>query len=367
MTTKFDPATGLYVRQPFRNPDGSLATSIPASRLDPVVLWYLNQYPLPNYLDPLQQNPATGGCLSLCNNFRGTLGSGQTTHNVSIKVDHQINEKNKLFAEWLFNPTYYQNFRLPWTGATAPVTGVGGTNPYRVINEIGALGDTYTFSPTVVNEVRVMYSRQAILPSPNPDSLVNNSGVLKEIQGLNIPVFPFVPVPNLFVGGLGAIGPVPGGWTAGLQMTDSFNVLDNLTKVLAKHTLKTGFLFRDDRTAYEYNYPTDLYFGGSLTSNSVTGVGGSGLAQFMLGAVDQGSLSGFYHSPYTSNHTWSFYFQDDYRLTKNFALNLGLRYDLYEWFREKNNAASFFDLARPTRTTPRARAQSFTWGLESPW
>ncbi len=357
MTTKFDPATGLYVRQPFLNPNGTLATSIPQSRLDPVALWYMSQYPLPNYLDPLQQNPATGGCLSLCNNFRGLLGSGQTTHNLSVKVDHEISEKNKLFVEWLFNPTYYQNFRLPWTGATAPVQGVAGTNPYRVINEIAALGNTHTFGPTLVNEVRVMYSRQALLPQPNPDSLVNNSGVLKEIQGLNIPVKPFVPVPNLFVSGFGAIGPVPGGWTAGLQMTDSFTVLDNLTKVLAKHTLKTGFLFRDDRTAYEYDYPTYLYFGGSLAANSVTGVGGSGLAQFMLGAVDQGSFTGIYHSPYTSNHTWSFYFQDDYRLTKNFTLNLGLRYDLYEWIKEKNNAASFFDFNGSNPVVPTRRGR----------
>lgn len=343
MTTKFDPATGLYARQPFRNSDGTLAAGIPASRLDPIALWYLNQYPLPNYLDPLQQNAATGGCLSLCNNFRGLLGSGQTTHNVSVKIDHQVSDKNKLFVEWLFNPTYYQNFRLPWTGATAPVQGAAGTNPYKVNNEIAALGNTHMFRPTLINEVRVMYSRQAIIPKPNPDSLVNNSGVLKEIQGLNIPVAPFVPVPNLGIGGFSTIGPVPGGWTAGLQMTDSYTVLDNLTKVLAKHTLKTGFLFRVDRTAYEYDYPTGLTFGGSLTSNAVTGVGGSGLAQFMLGAVDQGSYTGIYHSPYTSDQTWSFYFQDDYRLTKNFTLNLGIRYDMYRWIKEKNNAASYFD------------------------
>ena len=352
LTTK-PGAGGIYVRQPFLNPDGSLATSIPASRLDPVAQWYVGQYPQPNYLDPLQQNAAAGGCLDLCNNFRGLLGSSQTAHNISAKVDHLISEKNKLFVEWLFNPSYYQNFKLPWTGATAPVQGLGGTNPYRVINQIAALGNTYTFSPTLVNEARVLYSRQAILPSPNPDSLVNNSGVLQQIKGLNIPVAPYVPVPNLAVsGGFNNIGPVPGGWTAGLQMTESFTILDNLTKVLAKHTLKTGFVFRDDRTAYEYNYPTVMTFGGSLTQNWVTGLGGSGLAQFMLGAVDQGSYSGYYHSPYTSNHTWGFYFQDDYRLTRKFTLNLGIRYDLFKWIKEKNNAASFFDFNAPNPVVP---------------
>lgn len=352
MTTTYDSTTGLYVRQPFLNANGTLATSIPANRLDPVAQFYLNSYPMPNYLDPLQQNAATGGCLSLCDNFRGQEGASQTTHNVSIKVDHEINQKHKLFVEWLFNPTYYTNFRLPWTGATAQVQGISGTNPYRVNNEIAALGETFTLSPTLVNEVRVMYARQAIIPRPNPDSEVNNSGVLKEIQGLNIPVGNFVPVPTVSIGGIGAFGPVPGGWSSGLEMTDNYALLDNLTKVLAKHTLKTGFIFRDDRTAYEYNYPTGLTFNGALTANAVTGVGGSGLAQFMLGAVAQGSGGGYYHDPYTSNHTWGFYVQDDYRLTKNFSLNLGLRYDIYEWIKEKNNAASVFDFTAPNPLIP---------------
>lgn len=352
MSTKFDPTANLFRRQPFLNPDGSLATSIPANRLDPVAQFYMSQFPLPNYLDPRQQNAANGGCLNLCNNLFGVVGSGQTTHNVSIKIDHQKSEKNKLFAEWLFNPSYYKNYHLPWTGATAPVNGVAGGSPYQVGNQIAAVGATSTPTASLVNEFRFSFSRQPVLPQPNPDSLVNNSGVLQHLQGLNLPLVPpFEPVPDISIGGL--IGFGPPAWTNGLQMTEAFTLLDNVTKVMGKHTLKTGFMFRDDRTAYEDPFPVGLSFGGGLTGNSAAGgVGGSGLAQFLLGAVDQGSNSGFFHFPYTSNHTWSFYVQDDFRVTSKFTLNLGFRYDIYEWFHEKHNAGAVFNFQGPNPEVP---------------
>jgi hypothetical protein len=57
-----------------------------------------------------------GGCTIYCNNFFGDAGSSLTTHNLSTKIDHAISDKHKLFGEWLFNPSYYANFRYPWYG-----------------------------------------------------------------------------------------------------------------------------------------------------------------------------------------------------------------------------------------------------------
>ena len=75
----------------------------------------------------------------------------------------------------------------------------------------------------------------------------------------------------------------------------------------------------------------------------MTGLGGNGLAQFLLGAVDPGSGTGTYHAPYQSNDYWGFYVQDDFRITRNFTLNVGLRYDLFGWFRERYDAVANFD------------------------
>jgi len=86
-------ANGQFHRTPFLMP------VIPAGRIDPLAAFYLASYPNPNFIDPLQQG--LSGCKITCNNFIGTVGSSQTSHNISIKIDHSMSEKNKLFGEWL--------------------------------------------------------------------------------------------------------------------------------------------------------------------------------------------------------------------------------------------------------------------------
>jgi hypothetical protein len=96
-------------------------------------------------------------------------------------------------------------------------------------------------------------------------------------------------------------------------------------------------IFRKDDSWNEAAWGYNLGFGGGLTNDPVTGLGGGGLAQFLLGAVDQGSNTGTYQPPYQMNDYWGFYAQDDFRVTPNFTLNFGLRYDIFGWFREKHN------------------------------
>ena len=339
-TTTFDKSTGQYRRTAFPN------NIIPSNRIDPLAAYYLASYPAPNFVDPLQQGPS--GCGIYCNNFIGTVGSSQTTHNVSIKIDHSFSEKQKLFVEWLFNPSYYTNYRYPWNGPTAATaTGIAGAQPYRTINQIAAVGLTSAVSSSLVNEARFMFSRQNQIATPNPDSVVDNTGVLQHVQGLNFYLFPpFQIVPDITIGGgLGggypAIGPQQ--WQNAIQGVQAFTAIDNVTKILGKHTLKGGLMWRRDNNWNLAAWGYGLGFGGGLTNDPVNGNGGSGLAQFELGAVDQGSGSGTYHAPWQTNDYWGFYFQDDYRIRPNFSVNIGLRYDLFGWFRERYNDLANFN------------------------
>jgi hypothetical protein len=315
---------------------------IPPNRIDPLAAFYVSTYPAPNFVDPLQQGPS--GCGIYCDNYLGTVGSSQSTHNFSLKIDHVLSPAHKLFAEWLFNPSYYTNFRYPWDGPTAVTsTGIAGAQPYRTINQIFALGLTSTLSPTLVNEARASFSRQSQIAVPNPNSVTANNEVMQRVQGLNFYLYtPFQPVPTIGIGGFASVGPQQ--WQNGIQGTQAFTVLDNVTKILGSHTLKTGLMFRRDNEwdlgAWGYN----LNFGGALTNDPVNGLGGAGLAQFLLGAVDQGSGSGTYHGPYQTNTYWGFYVQDEYRVTPKLTVNVGLRYDIFGWIRERYNDIANFDL-----------------------
>ena len=338
-------AAGLFHRTPFTTP------VIPADRIDPLAAFYASSYPDPNFVDPLQQG--ANGCGIYCNNFLGSVGSSQTTHNISVKIDHSAGEKHKLFAEWLFNPSYYGNYKYPWNGPTAQTqAGVAGAEPYRTINQIFALGLTSAFTPTLVNEARGMFSRQMILATPNPNSVTGNDAVLQHVQGLNFYLFPpFQIVPTVSIGGIGGFGPQQ--WQNAIHGTQAYTFLDNVTKILGNHTLKGGVTFRRDNNAYLGAWGYNLGFEGSLTDDPVTGSGGTGLAQFLLGATDQvGTSTGTFHAPWQSSDTWGAYIQDDYRISSNFSLNIGLRYDVFGWFRERYNDLANFDFSGTNPDVP---------------
>lgn len=255
---------------------------------------------------------------------------------MSVKADHRFNEKSALFVEYLYNPSYYANYRLAWKGATAPLQGVSGAQPYTTANRIFAIGHTQTFSPTLINEFRAEYSRQNQIATPNPSSLVDNSGIESRISGLNFVTDKFFPVPLINLNqGYGSFGPQQ--WQNGIQGEDAYTVSDNVTKIIGTHTLKGGFMWRRDDNWYDESWGYYLNFNGSLTSDPVTGLGGNALAQFLTGAVNTGSGSGLFHYPYQINNYWGFFAQDDWRVNSKLSLNFGLRYDIFGWFRERSN------------------------------
>jgi hypothetical protein len=347
----FDPNTtsgpdmnGLFSRTQFTNPDGSVATSIPANRLDPTAMFFVNSFPLPNHIDTLGGcPPSSNGPYSICNNYVGRTGSSQDTINFSIKVDHQTG-KGQYFFEWLISPTQYRNYAVPWTGPTLPqeLIGFGSNYNFGIRSQIVALGHTYTFSPKLVNEFRASFTRQFLttLKHPYPDRFTSQSAVEQELAASLLPTNPYFPTPDFHIdntpgGGFIAFGPTP--WVNIATGTEAYNILDNVTRIIGKHTLKTGFIYRLNHASYESGDPTTLDFSGSLTQDPNTFLGGNGLAQFMLGAApaDGSGFAGRLQPPYIRWRGWGFYIQDDFHVRPNFTWNLGLRYDLNGYFRAR--------------------------------
>jgi hypothetical protein len=181
-----------------------------------------------------------------------------------------------------------------------------------------------------------MFSRQNQIASPNPDSVTDTKNVEQHVAGLNFVLIPpFQVVPTVGIGGVAGFGPQQ--WQNGIQGVQAFTFLDNVTKIMGRHTMKGGMTFRRDNNWNIAGWGFGLNFGGGLTSDPVSGLGGSGLAQFLLGAVDQGSGTGTYHAPWQTNDYYGFYIQDDFRVTSNFTLNIGLRDDIFGWFRERHD------------------------------
>jgi hypothetical protein len=349
-TTTGPDENGYYHRTPFTTP------VIPASRIDPVAAYYVNSFPNPNYVDPLQQGP--DGCGNLCNNYIGDVGSSLTTNNASVKIDHIINDKHRLFGTWLYNPSYYSNYKYPWNGPTAPTnTGVMGAQPYNTRNQLAQIGLTSTFTPTTINELRFSYGRQNLVSSANPDSVTANSQTYDVVKNLNFILSePFQPVPTISFSepiccSSTVFGPIQ--YQNGSMGQQAYTLSDNLTKVLGKHTLKFGMLFQRNNLWSNAGAGYNIGFDSSLTSDPFTYQGGDGLATFLLGAVGQaGAGTGVQYAPWQTNDTWGFYGQDDFRVTSSLTLSMGLRWDIFGWIRERHNMLANYDLSAVNPEVP---------------
>ena len=304
---------------------------------------------------------ASGGASRICDNFLGAVGSSLNQQNYSLKIDHQWSDKSKYFGELLFSPGKYNNYRVPWTGATFPndATGWRSNFPVDIGNTDIGLGNTYTATPTLVNEFRASFTRQYLNSHPNqgyPDSITDQSEVKKVLAPIRIPQDPQMPVPNwgMSMPGGAWINFGPTQWVNMITAAESYNFLDNITKVAGKHTFKAGVVYRLEHTVYEGPYPTYFNFGGELAQDPTSGLGGGGFEQFMMGAVataGRNSATGLQNKPYNRFRYWGFYAQDDFRITPRFTLNLGLRYDLNGLFKIRNHPMNNFCLGCPNDVT----------------
>lgn len=330
-----DPDTGLtalsagYVREPFAG------NQIPASRLDPNGVNLLNAYPAPN-LSGLFSNYASKPNLIL----QGDQGD--------VRLDQVTGEKGQVFgrASYLREPA-----TIPSPFSTIAAGGAFATGIQSLTSEDDVVGWTRLFSPTLVNEARVGYSR---IGTARVQPFATDLGVpaMFGIQG--IPAFPNnggLPTYNL--AGLSQLGASP--WMPTSETGTVFQVTENITKNAGLHSFKGGFEYqRVDITFFQPAYSRGNYTaagtytdvantsGGSATSNSTlaSGGGNTGLAQLLLTPIAgtvPGALNnvGGFNEVQATNHQlidtgrnyYAFYGQDDWKLSHRLILNLGLRWE----------------------------------------
>ncbi len=319
----------------------NFATAIPGNRLDPTAMAFMKSFPLPNYNNPLATCPAGAGGYKICSNYLGGVGNFQDTNNLSIKIDQQWSEKSKFFAEWVYNPTNYGFYQEPWTGLTFPQPEIGynGNYPFNNTSQIFGIGNTYTLSPTLINEFRANFTRAYLTTHPNhplPSSIGDQSEFQQLMATSQIPDGDGYPYPIFgFSGPEGANYEFGAAYNNVINMAEAYTILDNVIKVEGRHTITAGIMYRLEHTATSSNFPTNLDFGANA-GNPVTGLGGgAGLADFMLGAVDNTSGTGELAAPYSSGTSWGFYGQDEFRVTPSFTVNLGLRLDIFGWYKDR--------------------------------
>ena len=315
-TTVPNPRGSGYVRSVFPG------NKIPATQLDKVALNYLNFVPLPNR--------APSNAFTNSNNYIGPSPASLHMQQYLTKVDHHFSEHNSLFVRYI----YYNEFND--NGGNQIYSDPRLSRRYDNLEARNAIiGDTHIFQPTLFNDFRMDVARNyfPFQAASYKTGIVSQLGLPSSVPDLELPIFSGTGLPGVADGSVGVRGQTT--W----QLTDS------VTWVLSTHTLKIGY---EGRLQQANNYqPTNLSgnytFNATLTGNPLSPSGtGSGLASFLLGNVSSASITtALGESEKGQSH--SAFFQDDWRATPRFTVNLGLRYDYQPWATERNNGLSNFN------------------------
>jgi hypothetical protein len=271
------------------------------------------------------------------NNSNSTFSSSafnQTLRDDKGSYRLDANTRWGLLSAYYFLDDWAQNNPYPIAQGGANVPGFNALYSGRA--QLLTLGDTKTLSANSVNEVRFSYMRDANdLGKP-----VGGVGVSLASQGFTVgPGTPGIVPLSPKTEGVESVG--FNSFTFGTntnelkQFNNTFQVLDNFSKVLGTHTIKIGGEFHYDQV----NVDATAQFNGSfLFFGTETGLD---FADFLLGVpsqYNQSQLQPFYGR----NKYVGLYAQDSWRLKPNLTLNYGLRWDRIEpWYEKFNQIATF--------------------------
>lgn len=298
----YDPQTGT----PFAG------NKIPQDRIRPFASKFMQFIPAPN---------ASEAAI----NFRGPQAPAPINQDQYIsRIDHRISDKNFLYGSYMYN---VQADRAG-TAGSVPVF-VWDTRSNRARGQNLSVGDTHTFSANVVNEARIGWNRffeheffgTTDDPALDIANIIGIAGVSKRARDFGAPTF-------------SAGYDLPTTRTNGPRdrLNQLWQVSDNMSIQKGSHSLRMGMMVgRRNWTFDEGVNPrgTFSFDGRTTTLNGAPAVRENTFAAFLLGLGTSATISPDPFSTRMGNYWQGYYFQDNWRVTTNLTLNLGMRYEYF--------------------------------------
>ncbi|HTQ61166.1 MAG TPA: carboxypeptidase regulatory-like domain-containing protein [Candidatus Solibacter sp.] len=332
------PLTNPYTGGPFQcsgaagpptavNPNGSQVAGvdcnkIPAALVNPLGAALVNLYPLPN-----ASNAAFNFVSEPVRNLDETK--------FDIRLDHTLTADDTLFARFSYDDAV--SF-VPggFTGGFAEASAFGSNQD--IVNHARniAIGETHVFSPTIVNQATFGYNRIFnYIKSQGTGSCASANLAGIGIPGANLGcsgtpgsasctpgAYSCGLVSVLFNGGLWSLG--DRGYTPFQGGTNVFSFGDSLDLIRGKHDIHAGI----DIRANQMNVGTEAFQDGFWIP--LGSFSGDPEADLTLGYVSISEHDQTFNGPVTGRR-WKIYrpfVQDDWRITKDLTLNIGLAYDM---------------------------------------
>lgn len=332
----FDPTTG--------NPDGTARKAVSSAgqvnvlpSVPTAITNLLSNIPGPNYGTPGD----------IANNYLGTGIDTFSNDQEDVRIDEALSDRSHLFGRYTISDFSKQAPGAFGDLAGGPaLTGSAFAGKSSARNQSIALGYTYTFSPSLIADLRFGFYRYRIRTQPN--GLGTTPATDAGIPGLNLGTTETSGMPAFYINGNGGF---QFGYALAInqcncplkETENHFQLVNNWTKTWGNHTFAWGV---DFRRLQQQRIPSDNHRAGEVTFNSsVTGsvdvdtltantVGpstGAGLAAFLLGQPNAfvRYFTGAGYHPGLRQTRIFFFAQDSWRVTPKLTLNYGLRYENY--------------------------------------
>lgn len=322
-----DQANGT--RQPFA---GNI---IPSQDINPIAKNYLQYFPMPN-------QAGTGPYHT--NNYFASGLDPDYEQKFDIRIDDTLSEKQHIFGRFsfgrlrfgnadlygqsnIFDPNYYQNI----------------TNDRNF-----ELADDYILTSNTILQLRYSFTRHYENQTGDPrqvgfdmTSLGYPASLAAEQTYNDIPII-------YFGGATTNLGSEP--WTTFHFATMNHDFIAALDTVHGRHDIQMGFEFEKQfMNDGQPIAPSGWYLFDNTATSSTTWAGdGSDFASFLLG---MGSApGGEWQNAFTkdifaaeANPYYAAYIQDNFHVSTNFTLDLGLRWDIFGGRTERYNRLEWFD------------------------
>jgi len=326
----YDPATtriaaGRPVRDPFPG------NRIPADQQDPAGRNVLPFFPSPN---------RAADDLSGANNFRGNYVQSFTRDNVTLKVDHLFNGKNKLSGRYIYN-----NDNRDYS-SVFPDKAADSNGPADRHQQLWHAAWNRILTPSLINDLRI--SNTSRINHEKSFGLGQGYAARIGIGGVSNDGFPVFNAAGFTQLGNNTVErrqfPI-----------EQHHIVDDLSWVRGRHSLKFGATLRPslsretNRSAPSGNFT----FGTTPSGQPGVASSGSGLASLLLGFPTSFRAR---ETQALDRYSWylAWFAQDDWAAGPSLTVNFGVRWETDTPITDRGNRINGFDTKQvnPVSGTP---------------